>query len=275
MTTNKWQKLVKTILFYQLVLVILLPFLFVFYWMFISSFKTQVQNTAMPPLWWVAPTLKNYETVFLSNPFGQYTLNSLIIAFGATGVGLLLGLPAAYSIARFKQEGLALAILTARIMPGISFLIPWFILFTRLKIVDTYLALILSHLIITLPLIVWLLIGFFEDLPAELEEAARVDGCSVFGNFWRISLPLVRPGIAAAGILAFIFSWNNFMFSLVLASYNTKTLPVAVFNFMSYTEINWGGLTAAASIITLPVLLLVLLVQRNIVRGLVVGAVKG
>src|SRR5512136_1675781 len=165
MTTNKWQKLVKTILFYLLVLIILLPFLFVFYWMFISSFKTQVQNTAMPPLWWVAPTLKNYETVFLSNPFGQYTFNSLVIAFGATGVGLLLGLPAAYSIARFKQEGLALAILTARIMPGISFLIPWFILFTQLKIVDTYLALILAHLIITLPLIVWLLIGFFEDLP--------------------------------------------------------------------------------------------------------------
>ena len=102
-----------------------------------------------------------------------------------------------------------------------------------------------------------------------------MDGASSFGTFWRIALPLVRPGAAAAAILAFIFSWNNFMFSLVIASYRTKPLPVAVFNFMSYTEINWGGLTAAASIITLPVLLLILLVQRNIVRGLVVGAVKG
>lgn len=268
-------RLLKQAAFYLVVIVIMIPFLFVFYWMFISSFKTQVQNTAMPPIWWVVPNLRNYQTVFVTNPFGQYTLNSLIIALGATGLGLILGLPAAYSIARYKQQGLALAILTARITPGISFLIPWFILFTQLKLVDTYLAVILSHLIITLPLIVWLLIGFFEDLPYELEEAARVDGCSVFGTFWRIALPLVRPGVAAAAILAFIFSWNNFMFSLVLASYNTKTLPVAVFNFMSYTEINWGGLTAAASIITLPVLLLVLLVQRNIVRGLVVGAVKG
>ncbi len=275
MSARRRFRTLKQIAFYLVLLVILLPFLFVFYWMFLSSFKTQVQNTAMPPAWFVFPNLDNYRNVFITNPFAQYTLNSLIIAAGSTGLGMVLGLPAAYSIARYKQQGLALGILTARITPGISFLIPWFILFTQMKIVDTYLAVILTHLIITLPLIVWLLIGFFEDLPSELDDAARVDGTSVFGTFWRIALPLVRPGIAAAGILAFIFSWNNFMFSLVIASYRTKTLPVAVFNFMSYTEINWGGLTAAASIITLPVLLLVLLVQRNIVRGLVVGAVKG
>lgn len=266
---------VRQIAFYLVLLIILAPFLFVFYWMFLSSFKTQVQNTAIPPVWVITPNLKNYRDVFVTNPFAQYTLNSLIIAGGATLLALILGLPAAYSIARYKQQGLGLAILTARITPGISFLIPWFILFTRMKLIDTYAAMILTHLIITLPLIVWMLVGFFEDLPEDLADAAVVDGATVFGTFTRIALPLVRPGIAAAAILAFIFSWNNFMFSLVIASYRTKPLPVAVFNFMSYTEINWGGLTAAASIITLPVMLLILLVQRNIVRGLVVGAVKG
>jgi multiple sugar transport system permease protein len=275
MNSYLWQKRIRKLAFYLVLLVILAPFLFVFYWMFLSSFKTQVQNTAMPPMWVVAPNLRNYREVFITNPFAQYTLNSLIIATGATLLGLILGTPAAYSIARYKQQGLGLAILTARITPGISFLVPWFILFTRMKLIDTYAAMILTHLIITLPLIVWMLVGFFEDLPEELADAAMVDGATVFGTFWKIAVPLVRPGIAASAILAFIFSWNNFMFSLVIASYRTKPLPVAVFNFMSYTEINWGGLTAAASIITLPVMLLVLLVQRNIVRGLVVGAVKG
>lgn len=275
MKKNRAPKTLRQIAFYVLLVVIMAPFLFVFYWMFLSSFKTQVQNTAMPPIWAVLPNLENYRDVFVTNPFLQYTANSLIIAAFATLLGLILGLPAAYSIARYKQHGLGMAILTARITPGISFLIPWFILFTRMKMVDTYAAMILTHLIITLPLIVWMLVGFFEDLPVDLADAALVDGASVFGHFFRIALPLVRPGIAAAAILAFIFSWNNFMFSLVIASYRTKPLPVAVFNFMSYTEINWGGLTAAASIITLPVMLLILLVQRNIVRGLVVGAVKG
>lgn len=275
MSSHSWKKRLRRIAFYLVLLIILVPFLFVFYWMFLSSFKTQVQNTAMPPVWAVTPNLRNYRDVFITNPFAQYTLNSLIIAAGATLLGLILGTPAAYSIARYKQQGLGLAILTARITPGISFLVPWFILFTRLKLVDTYVAMILTHLIITLPLIVWMLVGFFEDLPEELHDAAMVDGTTPFGTFWKIAVPLVRPGIAASAILAFIFSWNNFMFSLVIASYRTKPLPVAVFNFMSYTEINWGGLTAAASIITLPVMLLILLVQRNIVRGLVVGAVKG
>lgn len=275
MSSHAWRKRIRRIAFYLLLAIILVPFLFVFYWMFLSSFKTQVQNTAMPPIWAALPNLRNYRDVFVTNPFAQYTLNSLVIATGATLLGLILGTPAAYSIARYKQQGLGLAILTARITPGISFLVPWFILFTRLKLIDTYVAMILTHLIITLPLIVWMLVGFFEDLPEELFDAAMVDGTTVFGTFWKIAVPLVRPGIAASAILAFIFSWNNFMFSLVIASYRTKPLPVAVFNFMSYTEINWGGLTAAASIITLPVMLLILLVQRNIVRGLVVGAVKG
>ena len=270
--------LLRRLAFYAVVVVILLPFLFVFYWMIINSFKTLFDAQAWPPKFFgFTPTLDNYRALFQdpSNPFLDFTINSLIIATGATVLGLLLGLPAAYSIARYKQNGLGLAILTARIMPGISFLVPLYIIFSRLGMIDTYASLIISHLIVTMPIIVWLMVGFFEDLPRELEEAARVDGAGIVGTFVRISLPLSKAGIVASAILAFIFSWNNFMFSLVLTSVNTKTLPVAVFNFMGYSSINYGAISAAAALITLPVIVLVLFVQRHIVQGLTAGGIKG
>src|SRR5574341_58468 len=132
-----------------------------------------------------------------------------------------------------------------------------------------------THLIVALPLVLWVMIGFFEDVPGELIEAARIDGCSHFSAFLRVALPLVKPGIVATAILGFIFSWNNFLFSLIIAGFKTRTLPIAVYNFLSYEEINWGGLTAAATIITLPVLILSLFIQKHIVRGLTLGALKG
>ena len=259
---------------YVLLIVLLIPFLFPLAWMFLSSLKTQVQNTAYPPVWVFTPTLDNYREVFQKNPFFTFTLNSLVVAMGSTGLALLLGLPGAYAIARYKRTGIALAILTARMAPGIGYLIPWFILFTKAKMIDTYTALILTHLIVALPLVLWVMIGFFEDVPGDLIEAARIDGCSHFAAFLRIALPLAKPGIVATGILAFIFSWNNFLFSLIIAGFKTRTLPIAVYSFLSYEEINWGGLTAAATVITLPVLLLALFVQKHIVRGLTLGAMK-
>ena len=260
---------------YLLLAVLLIPFLFPLAWMFLSSLKTQVQNTAYPPVWVFTPTLQNYREVFQKNPFLTFTWNSLVVAAGSTGFALLLGLPGAYAIARFKRTGIALAILTARMAPGIAYLIPWFILFTKARMIDTYTALILTHLIVALPLVLWVMIGFFEDVPGDLIEAARLDGCSHWAAFLRVALPLSKPGIVATGILAFIFSWNNFLFSLIIAGFNTRTLPIAVYSFLSYEEINWGGLTAAATVITLPVLVLALLVQKHIVRGLTLGALKG
>ncbi|MBI4737007.1 MAG: carbohydrate ABC transporter permease [candidate division NC10 bacterium] len=260
---------------YILLAGILIPFLFPLAWMFLSSLKTQVQNTAFPPVWVFPPTLNNYREVFVKNPFFTFTWNSLVVAAGSTGLALVLGLPGSYAIARFKRTGIALAILTARMAPGIGYLIPWFILFTKMKMIDTYTALILTHLIVALPLVLWVMIGFFEDVPGELIEAARIDGCSNFSAFLRVALPLVKPGIVATAILSFIFSWNNFLFSLIIAGFKTRTLPIAVYNFLSYEEINWGGLTAAATIITLPVLVLSLFIQKHIVRGLTFGALKG
>jgi multiple sugar transport system permease protein len=260
---------------YVLIILLLIPFLFPLGWMFLSSLKTQVENTAYPPVWIFTPTLRNYVEVFQKNPFFTFAWNSLVVAAGSTGLALLLGLPGAYAIARFKRTGIALGILTARMAPGIGYLIPWFILFTKAKLIDTYTALILTHLIVALPLVLWVMIGFFEDVPGDLIEAARIDGCSHWVAFLRVAIPLAKPGIVATGILSFIFSWNNFLFSLIIAGFKTRTLPIAVYNFLSYEEINWGGLTAAATVITLPVLVLALLVQKHIVRGLTLGALKG
>jgi multiple sugar transport system permease protein len=268
-----WEGTAYTIL----MLVMMVPMMFVFFWMVTISFQNNVESTASPPTFIPRnPTLDGYRYVFNnpSNPFFKYLLNSTIVALGCTAIGLLLGVPAAFSIARWKQNGLALGILLARIMPGFSFLVPWFITFRYLGMIDTHAALIISHLIVGLPIIVWVMIGFFEDLPSELVDAGLIDGSSIYGVLWHVAIPLVKPGLVATAILSIIFSWNNFNFSVILAGPNTRTLPVAVFNLMSFEQFNWGPLAAAATMITLPVVAMALVMQRHIVSGLTFGAVK-
>lgn len=260
-----------------LMFVLMVPMVFVFFWMVSISFRTNIEVQASPPLFYPRnPTLDGYRYVFNnpSNPFFKYVLNSTIVALGCTVIGLILGVPAAFSIARWKQQGLALGILLARITPGLSFLVPWFITFRYFGLIDTHAGLILAHLIVGLPIIVWVMIGFFEDLPSELVDAALIDGSSIYGVLWRIAVPLVKPGLVATAILSIIFSWNNFNFSVILAGPNTRTLPVAVFNLMSFEQFNWGPLAAAATMITLPVLAMAMVMQRHIVSGLTFGAVK-
>jgi multiple sugar transport system permease protein len=277
MVGNKgMKKLVENIGFYGLVIIFMLPTVFVFYWMITLSLKPQVEAAGYPPSFFrFTLTFKGYVEVFAKHPFLLYIWNSLVVAAGTTLLGLIVGLPAAYSIAQWKQQKLALTILVARIIPGISYLIPWYILFRNIKMVDTYTALILTHLVVGLPITIWVMIGFFEDIPPDLREAALIDGCTDYGAFWRVAIPLVKPGVVATAILAFIFSWNNFLFSVILAGRNTRTLPIAVFNMIGYEEINWGPLAAAATLITLPVIILTLIIQRHIVTGLTFGAVKG
>lgn len=250
-------------------------FLFPFVWMVMASFKTQVQIMSVPPKWIFTPTLRNYVSVFADHDFGKYIFNSFYIAVGSTLAGLVLGLPASFTIARYRQQGLAFAILVARIVPGITMLIPWFMIFSQLKLVDTPVALLLTHMLVTMPFIVWVMMAFFEGIPQDLIDAARVDGCTEQSAFVRVVLPISGPGIITASIMAFLFSWNNFMFSNILTGMRTKTLPVAIFNFLSYTEIDWGGLMAASVIITTPVIVLTLFTQKYIIRGLTAGAIKG
>lgn len=276
MVDRRMRKHLSTIGFYALVGAFMLPTVFVFYWMITLSLKPQIEAAAYPPSFFrFTVTLAGYVEVFAKHPFFLYIWNSLVVATGTTLLGLVVGLPAAYSIAHWKQRGLALTILVARIIPGISYLIPWYILFRNLRMVDTYQALILTHLVVGLPITIWVMIGFFEDVPPDLREAALIDGCTEYSAFWRVAVPLVKPGVVATAILAFIFSWNNFLFSVILAGRNTRTLPIAVFNMIGYEEISWAPLAAAATIITLPVILLTLVIQRHIVTGLTFGAVKG
>jgi multiple sugar transport system permease protein len=262
-------------LFGATLLVLLAFFLFPLVWMILSSFKTNVEVTAYPPLWLFRPTLQNYADVFANNPFFSYVVNSTIVAVMAVGIGLLCGLPAAYTMARYRQASLGFLFLMVRILPGIAFLVPLFVIYRRLGLIDTIGGIVLAHITIVLPLVIWIMAGFFEDIPRELEEAAMIDGCSRVGTFVRIVLPLSKPGIVAATILSFIASWNNFIFVLILGGDNTVTLPMAVYSFVSFEDVNWGGLTAAATVITVPILVLSLVVQRYLAGGLTMGAVKG
>ena len=268
-------KKTSNLLFYLAVVTIALIVLFPFLWMLSSSFKTQLDIIAWPPKLIFTPTLQNYEKVFGEQDFLKYFVNSTVVGTAAVGLSLVLGLPAAYSISRFKQRKLAVFILLARLMPGISFLMPWYIVFSRLGLMDSYTALILSHMLIALPIVVWIMSSYFATIPPELEESAMVDGATRQYAFWKIILPLSGPGIITATTLSFLFSWNNFMFSQVLSMEKTKTLPIAVYNFLSYAEVDWGGVMAAAVAIMAPAIVLTMIFQKYVVKGLTMGAVKG
>lgn len=258
------------------VLVLVSPALFVFFWMLSLSLKTEVNNMAFPPVFLPRPpTLVNFVKVFRDNNFLLYTFNSLVVTGSATLLALAVGIPAGYGIAKAKANKTAVLILIARITPGLSYLIPLFILFQWVGLVNTLAGQAIAHLVLTVPIVVWIMISYFEGLPAELEEAALVDGASIWQAFRHVSLPLARPGITVALILAFITSWNNFLFGIVLAGRTTRTLPIAVYNMLTFEQVSWGPLAAAALVVTIPVLVLTLVIQKEIVVGLTAGGVKG
>jgi len=258
------------------VAVVVSPAVLVFLWMLSLSMKTELENGAFPPTFLPSNVnFDNFVAVINGRHFGLYLWNSIIVSGVSTVAALVLGVPAGYGIARARANGLATFVLISRVTPGISYLIPMFILFRYLDLIGTLLPMIIIHMVITLPIVVWVMIGFFETPPMDLEEAATIDGCNVWQRFWHIALPLSRPGITVAAILSFIFSWNNFVFGIVLTSRATRTLPVAVYNSMSFEQIAWGPLAASALIVTLPVLLLTIFAQKEIVHGLTAGGVKG
>jgi multiple sugar transport system permease protein len=260
---------------YASIIILISPSILFFLWMLSLSLKNEADNTAYPPVFipW-PPTLDNFIDVFAKNDFLTYTINSIIVSFSATGLALLFGVPAAYGIAKTQAVKAAILILVARVTPGLSYLIPLFLMFQWLGMLGTLGPLIITHLVITVPIVVWVMIGYFEGLPVALEESALVDGATIWQAFRYVSVPLARPGIMVATILSFIFSWNNFIFGVVLAGRTTRTLPVAVYNVLTFEQISWGPLAAAALVVTAPVLLLTLFMQKEIVAGLTAGGVK-
>jgi len=252
------------------------PALLVFLWMLSLSLKTEVDNTAYPPIFIPSPpTLQNYRLVFEENRLGLFLWNSIVVTGGATLIGLIVGVPAGYGIAKAKATRWAMIVMLARMTPALSYLIPLYIAYQVIGLSGTRAAILVTHLVITVPITVWIMMGAFEGISGELEEAALIDGATLWQAFWHVGLPLARSGIVVSTILSFIFSWNNFIFAVVLGGKETRTLPAAVYNMLTFEQLAWGPLAAAALLVTAPVLIVTIALQRQIVAGLSAGGLKG
>lgn len=258
-----------------LVLLLSVPF----FWVITASFKPVHDIFAIPPklLPW-PPTLENYLQALERTPFPRYFFNSVVVATSTTLLNLLLACPAAYAFARFTFPGrrvLLLATLVTQLFPAAMLLIPLYRLWATLDLFDTYQALIATYLAFSLPLSIWLLTAFFRTIPPELEDAARIDGCSRLGSFWWVVLPLSRPGLAASAVYIYIGLWQEFLFAISFTtSREMRTLPVALFSFIGEYGTAWNHILAAAVMMTIPVVVLFALVQRQFVQGLTAGGVK-
>ena len=252
--------------------------LFPFYWLLMLSLKTQNQAFATPPLFLFQPTFEHYVDLALNTDFPRFFGNSSIVAIGTVVLSLLLGVPAAYGFSRWRSRasGWLLAwILILRMVPGLTYVIPFFLLYKQLGLLDTHLGLVLIYTIFNLALVIWCMQAFFDEVPRTLEESAYVDGATRFQAFLRIILPLAAPGLAATAVLCFLFSWNEFLFALIVTRFEARTAPVGITNFMAYEGVEWGRVAAGSVIILIPVLLFAVIVRRYLVRGLLAGAVKG
>ena len=257
-------------------------FMFPVIWMFITSFKTEAEYFSYPPVFIPEDfSFRNYFNAMAFPPDGRGGLqglrDSLIIASATTVASVLIGSLAAYSLSRFKTggENFSFWILSTRMFPPVAAALPLFLIFKEIKLLDTHLALIIANTVFSLPFVIWLLKGFFDELPTELEEAALIDGCSYWGAFTRVALPLVTPGLVATALFSFIFAWNEFMFAVLLTRRNVRTLTIIVPSLVGGHEILWGEIAAIGTVAIIPGILLALLLQRYLVRGLTLGAFKG
>ena len=259
-----------------LVLVCLFPF----WWMVLSSVKTLRELYTVPPIWWpAAPTWENYRTVLFESNIPRYFLNSIIISVGSTALALVLAIFASYGFARFNFKGKPLLqsfVLVGQLLPTAAIIVPLFVTHRVLNLVNTYWGLILVYMIITLPLSVWMLTSYFKNIPVELEEAAIIDGASRLECLFRITLPLSLPGLASVMVYAFVTTWNEFIFALCFATDSSvKTLPIGLAEFSTEFNTDWGAVMAASVVMTLPIAILFLSMQRLFVGGLTAGATKG
>lgn len=276
----------KRLVIYFLMLLLAIYILAPLVWILMMSFKSKADVIAVPPKFIFTPTLDNYKALFgvaggqtlvTGSAFLSYFKNSLILSVGSVLLALVLGLPAAYAIARLRfkaKEPLAFTYLSFRFVPEITIILPLYVIYQQLKLYNTYLGLILVYQLIALPLMIWMMRSYFEEIPIAIEQAAQTDGYSWFASFRKLILPLVAPGMAATLVLAFIFCWNNFVFGLMLGGNSTQPVTVGLLSFMGTNEVQWGLMAAATIVAILPLFILALLVQRYMIRGLTFGAVK-
>jgi multiple sugar transport system permease protein len=252
------------------------------YWLITISLKREVDQFAYPPQWIGFPiTLEHYRNAFGNGSFGVYFLNSVILASVSTFAALLLGVPAAYGLARFDWPGkwsqnIGNWILSTRMLPPIVTIVPLFLMLREAQLLNSLLGLAIVYTAFNLPFVVWMMRGFFDEVPREIEEAAMLDGETRVGALLRIVLPLVKPGLAATAVFCLVVAWNEFLFALILTQTETAmTLPVGIASRVTQYEIQWGAMSAAGVVAMLPVLVFASAAQRYLVRGLSLGAVKG
>jgi multiple sugar transport system permease protein len=271
-------KLIFNTFAYAALIALLVLFLFPLLWIVGLSFKTRMQVFASPPLFIWIPTLRNYAAVLGTGAFQHAFVNSLVISTEAVLLSICVGVPAAYGFARFRfaaRGPLFMSLLVMRMLPPIAVLVPMYVLFSKLGLTETRISVVLAYTTFSLPLVVWIMRGFFEELPRELEESAWVDGASRFAAFRYVVLPLVRPGLVAATILCLLLAWNDFIFAAVLTNDATRTLPVLMASYSGDVGVDWGAMTASCVLVVLPVILFSFAAQRHLVAGLSSGAVKG
>jgi ABC-type glycerol-3-phosphate transport system permease component len=248
-------------------------------WSVLTSFKDRSAILAYPPTLTFTPTLKNYYEVLLgpTNILGNLA-SSIIIALGTTVLTMVLAVPAAYAFARLKARAakpLGFYVLATQLIPPIGLIIPYFLIFNLIGWMDSYQGLVLIYLTFSLPFAIWLMVSYFEDIPREMEEAALLDRASRFGAFWHVVLPQARGAMAVTMIFIFLNAWNEFLFAVVISGRQVRPVTVAMYNYISVEQTQWGELAAAAIVAMIPVILLGIVAQRDIVKGLSLGAVKG
>lgn len=261
--------------------------LFPIVWIFMMSIKDFRDIIAYPPTFVFTPTLRNYAQILFGaatpgeatavSDYTRFFRNSVIISGGAVMLAGLVGIPAAYALARARfraRHSVAFTFLSFRFAPELAVILPLFVVYRQVGLYDTYPGMILAHQLIALPLVIWIMLSFFNDLPIDIEEAARVDGASIWQTLALVALPIVRPGIASALIIAFIFSWNNLIFGLVLAGGRTQPATMAILQTMTFDQIKWGEMAAAAMVSSIPGMLIAIYFQRYLARGLTMGAIK-
>jgi multiple sugar transport system permease protein len=263
---------------YTTVCLYLLFVLFPILWIGLLSVKNEVQAFANPPLFVFQPTFENYYDLFTEESFGDYLLNSIIIAVSSSLLCLTVGIPMAYASARVKSrinQRILIWVLISRMAPAMTYVIPYFVVFSQLKLIDTHFGLILTYSTLNLPLVIWLMRSFFLDTPREIYDAATMDGASPFQSFIRIALPMATPGIASTGIIAFVVAWNEFIFALVLTRRHAVTAQIGIGNLQKYEGTEWGQMAAGAIILILPAILIALFISKYFVQGLTSGSTKG
>lgn len=257
-------------------IIISLFFLMPLLWILRTSFISKVEAYQIPPNWLASFTLENYKNVLNGNSYLQYFFNSFAVALITTIVAVIFGAMASYWIARFarKADTIKITVLLIQMVPPVVLIIPFSMIISRLGLSDTWMSLIITYLSFTLPYVLWMLVGFFEGIPKELDEAAVIDGCSSLQTYFRIVLPLATPGVMATAVYSFIVSWNEFMYALNLTGLNARTVPVAIANMETSQGVQIAELCASVLIGIVPIILLSLFIKKYLVGGLTFGSVK-